>query len=71
MLDPAQVYIGGEITAAWDLIADLVRGSFADRALTPTAAGTVITPVSVSSHPRLRGAAALVTAPAFAAPVVA
>jgi predicted NBD/HSP70 family sugar kinase len=71
VLDPARVYIGGEITAAWDLIGETVRAALAERALTPAAASTTISPVSASSYPRLRGAAALVTAPAFAAPVVA
>ena len=70
-LDPARVYIGGEITQAWDLIEGTVRAALAERALTPAAAGTEIRPVAASEHPRLQGAAALVAAPAFAAPVVA
>ena len=70
-LDPARVFIGGEITAAWDLIEASVREALLERALTPAAASTEIVPVSAVEHPRLRGAAALVTAPAFAAPVVA
>jgi predicted NBD/HSP70 family sugar kinase len=69
--DPARVYIGGEITAAWDLIETTVRAALAERALTPAAGATDIRPVSASEHPRLRGAAALVASPAFAAPVVA
>ena len=70
-LDPARVYVGGEITAAWDLIEATVRAALAERTLTPGAALTPIRPVSSGEHPRLRGAAALVTAPDFAAPVVA
>ena len=70
-LDPACVYIGGEITLAWDLIEGAVRAALAERALTPAAADTDIRPVAATEHPRLQGAAALVTAPAFAAPVVA
>lgn len=70
-LDPSRVYIGGEITAAWDLIDATVRAAMAERVLTPAAASTPIRPVSSSEYPRLQGAAALVTAPAFAAPVVA
>jgi predicted NBD/HSP70 family sugar kinase len=70
-LDPARVYIGGEITAAWDLIDATVRAALAERTLTPAAASTPIRPVSSAEYPRLQGAAALVTAPAFAAPVVA
>jgi predicted NBD/HSP70 family sugar kinase len=71
VLDPACVCIGGEITAAWDLIEGAVRAALAERALTPAAARTEIRPVPVTEHPRLQGAAALVSAPAFAAPVVA
>lgn len=71
VLDPACVYIGGEITLAWDQIEETVRQALAERALTPEAASTDIRPVAASEYPRLQGAAALVAAPAFAAPVVA
>jgi predicted NBD/HSP70 family sugar kinase len=71
VLDPPRVYIGGEITAAWDLIESTVRAALSERALTPAAGATTIRPVSAGEYPRLQGAAALVTAPAFAAPVVA
>ena len=70
-LDPSVVYVGGEITGAWDLIEPPLRAAFLERALTPAVATTPIRPVATIEHPRLRGAAALVTAPAFAAPVVA
>ena len=70
-MDPARVYIGGEITAAWDLIEGPVRAALAERALTPAAASTDLRPVASHEHPRLQGAAALVASPAFAAPVVA
>ncbi len=70
-LDPARVYIGGEITMAWDLIEGAVRAALSERALTKAAASTDIRPVPASEYPRLQGAAALVAAPAFAAPVVA
>lgn len=69
--DPARLYIGGEITAAWDLIEATVRAALKERALTPAAGATDLRPVPASEHPRLRGAAALVVSPAFAAPVVA
>jgi predicted NBD/HSP70 family sugar kinase len=69
--DPAAVFVGGEITAAWDLIEPPMLEAFAERALTPAVAATPIRPVPPIEHPRLKGAAALVTAPAFAAPVVA
>ncbi|MCX6544601.1 MAG: ROK family protein [Acidobacteria bacterium] len=70
-LDPACVHVGGEITLAWDLIEGSVRAALAERVLTPAAAATEIRPVAATEYPRLQGAAALVTAPAFAAPVVA
>jgi predicted NBD/HSP70 family sugar kinase len=71
VLDPARVYIGGEITAAWDIIESTVRNAIAERVLTGDAGATPLRPVSVAEYPRLQGAAALVAAPAFAAPVVA
>jgi N-acetylglucosamine repressor len=71
VFDPARVYVGGEITAAWDLIEGDVRRAIAERALTPAAAATEIRPVAASEYPRLQGAAALFNASAFAAPVVA
>jgi predicted NBD/HSP70 family sugar kinase len=70
-IDPAHVYIGGEITAAWDLIEATVRSALAERALTPPAGATPITVVPPDQYPRLRGAAALIAAPAFAKEVVA
>ena len=70
-LDPARVFIGGEITLAWDLIEGTVRTAIAERALTSAAAETEIRPVAAMEYPRLKGAAALVAAPAFAASVVA
>jgi predicted NBD/HSP70 family sugar kinase len=70
-LDPVRVYVGGEITQAWDLIEGTVRSALAERALTSAAADMDIRPVAASEYPRLQGAAALVAAPAFAAPVVA
>jgi predicted NBD/HSP70 family sugar kinase len=66
-VNPAFVYIGGEITAAWDLIEPPMRAALAERALTKQAAKTAIQPTMVD-YPRLRGAAALVAAPIFAAP---
>jgi N-acetylglucosamine repressor len=71
VLNPTCVYVGGELTLAWDLIEATVRVALAERALTPAAAATEIRPVAAAEHPRLQGAAALVIAPAFAAPVVA
>ena len=70
-LDPARVYIGGEITTAWSLIEPIVRGALRERTLTEFGGATEIHVVPAEDHPRLRGAVALVAAPAFAAPMVA
>ncbi len=70
-LNPAQIYVGGEITAAWDLIEGKVRAAIRERALTRVAASTPVIPEQVGGYPRLRGAMALVAAPIFAAPQVA
>lgn len=70
-IDPSHVYIGGEITAAWDLIEATVRGGLAERALTPAAGAIPIVIVPPEQYPRLRGAAALVAARSFAGEGVA
>ena len=70
-IDPSTIYIGGEITDAWDLIEVHVREALRERALTTDLGEVQIRIVPASEHPRLRGAVALVTAPAFAAPKVA
>jgi len=70
-LDPARVYIGGEITTAWSLIEPIARAALRERVLTEFGAATEIHIVPAADHPRLRGAVALVAAPAFAAPMVA
>jgi predicted NBD/HSP70 family sugar kinase len=70
-IDPTRIYIGGEIVAAWDMIEPAVRVALAERALSPDAAKTEIRTVPLDDYPRLRGAAALIAAPAFAAPAVA
>ena len=69
-LDPARIYIGGEITAAWDLIEPTVREGLAEHVLV-SAAETEIVPVAAEEHPRLRGASALVGASVFAGASVA
>jgi N-acetylglucosamine repressor len=70
-IDPSFVYVGGEITEAWDLIESQVREAVNERTLTRELGRTAIQIVPAVEHPRLRGAVALVTAPAFAAPKVA
>ncbi|HVG38141.1 MAG TPA: ROK family protein, partial [Pyrinomonadaceae bacterium] len=70
-LNPARVYLSGEITGAWHLIETTVRMALSERALTSGAAETKLLIEPHADHPRLRGAAALVAAPTFAAPRVA
>ncbi|SRR6266496_762110 len=70
-VDPARIYIGGEITTAWNLIEPIVRAALRERTLTDFGGATEISVVPAEEHPRLRGAVALVAAPAFAAPMVA
>lgn len=70
-IDPSQIYLGGEITEAWDLIEPQVRDAIKERTLTKELGLTPIRIVPAIEYPRLRGAVALVTSPAFAAPKVA
>lgn len=70
-LNPARIYVGGEIAQVWDLIAPIVAKAVEARALTTMAASTPIIPERGSDHPRLRGATALIVAPTFAAPQIA
>ncbi|HEX2190045.1 MAG TPA: ROK family protein [Longimicrobiaceae bacterium] len=70
-LNPSRIFVGGEVTSAWDLIEEQVRTAISERALTPAAARSPIIPEQAGTHPRLRGAIALVAAPLFAAPQVA
>jgi len=71
VVDPSRIYIGGEITEAWDLIESHVREAIRERTFTSDLGKISISIVPAIEYPRLRGAAALVTAPAFAAPKVA
>jgi predicted NBD/HSP70 family sugar kinase len=70
-LDPRRIYVGGDITAAWDIIQPDVRKARREGSLIGEAAETEILTVPLGDRPRLRGAAALVSTPAFAAPIVA
>src|ERR1700682_1750120 len=71
VVNPDCIYLGGEITTAWDLIENPVREALAERALTEHASRTPLKVTSIQELPRLRGAAALIAAPSFAAPRVA
>jgi N-acetylglucosamine repressor len=70
-LNPSQIVVGGEITEAWEQLSPVIHGVINERALTSLAAATPIVPDPASSYPRLRGAAAIVAAPLYAAPQVA
>jgi N-acetylglucosamine repressor len=69
-IDPGRIYVGGEITAAWDLIAGSAREALQEDKLIRDLGETEILIVGLGEHARLRGAAALVNAPTFAAAVV-
>jgi N-acetylglucosamine repressor len=70
-LNPARIIVGGDIAAAWDLIGATVVGAMAERTLTQGTASTPVIPEADDQQTRLRGAAALVVAPLFAAPAIA
>jgi N-acetylglucosamine repressor len=70
-LSPAQIFVGGEIAEAWDQLLPTIRRVIAERVLTEGAAATPLVAEAASSYPRLRGGAALVAAPLFAAPRIA
>ncbi|HYN01881.1 MAG TPA: ROK family protein [Vicinamibacteria bacterium] len=70
-VDPAHIYVSGEITSAWDRLEPIVRTVLAERTLEPSRGQADITVVPPQGLPRLRGAAALVATRAFAAPAVA
>ncbi|HEX6041819.1 ROK family transcriptional regulator [Longimicrobium sp.] len=69
-LNPARLIVGGEIAGGWDLIRPAVLQSLAERTLTQGTAATPVIPEPHDPQTRLRGAAALVVAPVFAAPEV-
>ncbi len=71
VIDPSRIYIGGEITEAWDLLESTVKDAIKERTLSSELGEASIRIVPAIEFPRLKGAAALITAPAFAAPKVA
>ena len=70
-MNPDCIYLSGEITTAWDMIEGIVRKGLGERALTEAAARTPLRLTPTQDYPRLKGAAALIAAPTFAAPRVA
>ena len=71
VINPECIYLDGEITTAWDLIETTVTLALGERALTERGGRTPLRIASTQEYPRLRGAAALIAAPTFAAPRVA
>ena len=71
IVNPDCLYVSGEITTAWDLIERTVRQTLSERALTESAGRTPLRVTETQESFRLRGAAALIAAPSFAAPRVA
>ena len=69
-IDPTCICVGGEITAAWDLIGETVTQALKERSLGRDVPADLIRLVAPTDYPRLRGAAALITAATFAAPRV-
>jgi predicted NBD/HSP70 family sugar kinase/biotin operon repressor len=69
-IDPGRIYVGGELTLVWDILLPSVRDGLREDAVVGEAGEPEILPVPLDEHPRLRGAAALICTPAFAAPVV-
>ena len=70
-VNPGMIFLGGEVTEAWEILDPLIRAAIRERALTTSAAGTPIVIEPADRYPRLRGATALVAARGFAAPKVA
>ena len=70
-VNPGLIFVGGEITGAWELFSPFITRAIENRALTERARRTIVLPEPAGTQPRLRGATALVTAASFAAPVVA
>jgi N-acetylglucosamine repressor len=69
-VDPRRIYLGGEITAAWELVGPTVRETLREDEVVRETGEVEILTVPLAEYPRLRGAAALINTPAFAAAVV-
>jgi N-acetylglucosamine repressor len=69
-VNPGRIIVGGEVAGAWDLIGQAVVAAMAERTLTQGTAATPVVPEPNDQATRLRGAAALVVAPIFAAPTI-
>jgi len=69
-INPKRIYLGGEITAAWDVLEKPIRDALVEGTLTTAARETPIIPDRAPGEYRVLGAVALVAAPSYAAPRV-
>jgi predicted NBD/HSP70 family sugar kinase len=65
--NPGRIYVGGEISAAWEILERPIRVALAEGAITPQAGAIPVVPDGNPAEHRLQGAVALVNAPLFAA----
>ena len=67
-VNPGRIFVGGEVTAAWDVLEPSMRRALAEGTLTDAGRVTPVVPDGSPAEYRLLGAVALVAAPTFAAP---
>lgn len=65
-LNPSQIIVGGEISAAWEVLEPIIRAATRARAFTEVSANTPVIPESTDISQRLLGGIALVAAPQIA-----
>ncbi|GLC23901.1 ROK family transcriptional regulator [Roseisolibacter agri] len=70
VFNPGRIFVGGEITAAWDLLDAPVRRALVEDTLTDAARATSVVPDRSPAEYRLLGAVALLAASTYAAPRV-
>jgi N-acetylglucosamine repressor len=66
--NPGRIYVGGEVTAAWEILEKPIRRALVEGSLTAATQATPVVPDGNPAEYRLLGAVALVAAPTFAAP---
>jgi predicted NBD/HSP70 family sugar kinase len=65
--NPGRIYVGGEITEAWEFLEAPIRDALVAYTMPGSAGRTLVVPDSSLAEYRLLGAVALVTAPSYAA----
>jgi len=65
--NPGRIYVGGEITEAWEFLEAPIRDALVAGTIPGSAGRTLVVPDSSLAEYRLLGAVALVTAPGYAA----